>query len=309
MVQADDGLEITEELPLPAELRGPWRSIETAALPYLVALAGQDAGRMFCLDRRDLTIGRNGDADIVIKDGAISRNHARFSVLPDGKVMVLDLGSTNGTWVEGRRVDRCVLHDGERVLIGTSTVLKLGYRDSAEASVVSHLYESATRDPLTGLFNRRWFAEQVEREVAWHRRHRRPLSMLLLDLDHFKTINDSFGHLAGDAVLRQLGAVCLRQCRTEDAMARYGGDEFVCLLRETAAGGGAVVARRLCSAVSHTRFCHRDRDQEIVIPATISIGLATRQGDELVDPTTLVADADRQLLRAKAAGRNRVICS
>jgi diguanylate cyclase (GGDEF)-like protein len=303
-LRADE--EITVELPLPAEFRAPVGGSGVVLRPYLVVLSGEQVGRMFRLDEGELTVGRTLGADIVIADAGMSRNHARFSLLPDNKVLLVDLDSTNGTWVDGRRHQRGVLHEGERVLLGTSTVLKLGYRDPAEASAVGHLYESATRDPLTGLFNRRWFAEQLDREVAWHRRQGRPLSLILFDLDHFKAINDTFGHLAGDAVLRQLGTVCQRQCRTEDAMVRYGGDEFACLLRETAAAGGVVVARRLCAAISHARFSHTDCGRELVIPTTVSVGLATQQGAELGEPGALIADADRQLFRAKAEGRNRV---
>ncbi len=296
----------TEEIPLPVELRAVWPQAHGAVQPCLLVLSGADVGRMVSLDQRDVVVGRAGDADLTLNDDGVSRRHARFSVLADSKVQVTDLGSRNGTWVEGQRVERWILSDGERILLGNGTVLKFGLRDALEASCVNGLYESATRDPLTGLFNKRWLLDHLDREIAWHRRHDRPLSLILIDLDHFKAINDVHGHLAGDEVLRQVGAVCLRQCRSEDVFARFGGDEFACVLRETPLGGGEVVAHRFCAAVAEQRFSLVQALRPVIVPATVSVGLATQHGPELSDPAALFAAADRYLYLSKELGRNRV---
>lgn len=276
------------------------------AASYLVVLAGSDVGRLYRLQRCRTVIGRSPDAQIVLEDATISRRHAAITYSSDGRVRIMDLGSRNGTWVEGRRITEHCLADGERIQVGAATTLKFGFQDGLEETFISQLYGSATHDSLTGVFNRRAFLEHLNREIAWHKRRGRPLSLVLADIDDFKAINDRYGHAAGDVVLKQLAEVCRAQCRSEDVLARLGGDEFVAVLRGTGEGEGALVAERLRGAVDASEFVHATRGVVHSISITLSIGVVTRAGGELLDGGFLLDAADRNMYRSKALGKNRV---
>ncbi|RMG11828.1 MAG: GGDEF domain-containing protein [Deltaproteobacteria bacterium] len=274
--------------------------------PYLIVLSGTSVGRMFKIQAGEMLIGRSPDCDIMLDDDGVSRKHARLICTPDGKVKILDLGSTNGTWVEGSRVDFHGLQDGDRIQIGSATILKYGYQDSVEEQFVSQLYESATQDGLTGLHNKRYFLEALHKEFAWHRRHGAPLTLILFDIDFFKKINDTYGHHAGDRVLMQVAQTCKRQLRTEDLLARYGGEEFACILRQTTVEQATVVAERVRRAVESTVFESEHSDgSRLRIPVTISVGVAGLS-PQLSDEAALIQRADHFLYEAKRGGRNRV---
>src|SRR5262249_51262696 len=151
----------------------------------------------------------------------------------DGRYFLEDLGSTNGTFIAGRRIDVCEITPGERIQLGPNMVVRFAITDDAEEELQRRLYESSTRDSLTRIYNRQYFTERLMAEVAYSRRQRVKLAVLLLDLDNFKTINDTYGHLTGDMVLRLVSAAMQRLVRIEDLVARYGGEEFVVLARST----------------------------------------------------------------------------
>ena len=159
-------------------------------------------------------------------------------------------------------------------------------------------------DGLTGLYNKRFFLEAIEAEVARARRYRRELSLLMFDIDHFKRVNDSFGHLAGDQILKDLGKLVVTRARREEIVARYGGEEFAILVPETGREGATELAEQLRAKVEGHEFSFEGE----VIPMTISIGVAALTEEDW-DPTAFVKAADEALYRAKAAGRNRVSCS
>jgi diguanylate cyclase (GGDEF)-like protein len=274
--------------------------------PYLVVLAGGDVGRVYRLERSRTVIGRAPDAQIVLEDTGVSRHHAAILCGPDGSVRITDLSSRNGTWVEGRRVTEHGLADGERIQLGAGMTLKIGFQDGVEEAFIAQLYGSATRDSLTGVFNRRAFVDHLAREIAWHKRRGRPLTLVLLDIDNFKAINDRYGHATGDAILKQLAEICRGQCRTEDVLARLGGDEFVAVLRGTGEVDGALVAERLRAAVAVAEFLHTKGDVVRRISMTVSIGVVTRTGGEIADSDALLDAADRNMYRSKAMGKNRV---
>jgi len=277
--------------------------------PYLMVLAGKAVGRMFKVVSGEMLIGRAPECDIMLDDDGVSRKHARLICRPDGSVSILDLGSTNGTWVESQRIDLKSLRDGDRIQIGSASILKYGYQDTVEEQFHARLYESATQDGLTGVYNKRFFLDRLEQEFAWHRRHSSPLTLLFSDLDYFKNVNDTFGHQAGDFVLRELSQVVLQQIRVEDVFARYGGEEFACILRQTNASDATVLAERIRRAVERHRFAYVDPSQEgsdeLVIPVTISSGVCELKAP-MKDIEHFIEAADRYLYRAKEAGRNRV---
>jgi len=269
--------------------------------PYLVVVAGPSAGRLIRVDAR-MTLGRAPDAEVRLDEDGVSRRHAAISSQPDGTVEIRDLGSTNGTLVNDEPIDRRVLRDGDRVIIGHTAILKFSYCDAVEEAVQRNLYESATRDGLTGAHNRRWFDEAAAAELAFARRHNRPLSLIMVDIDHFKLVNDRYGHPGGDAVLRALGELMTRTVRHEDAVARYGGEEFAILLRDIGLAEAVQCAERVRRAIAEARVEHAGQ----VIPVTASFGVAAVQGGDGPTPAALVQAADRCLYLAKERGRNRV---
>ena len=269
---------------------------------YIVVLSGRSVGRMYRVSGGMMSIGRDPECEIHLDDEGVSRRHAVIETDNDTS-QVRDLASTNGTWVEGDRiaVDPIRLHDGSRIRVGPVTILKYGVQDSVEQKFLSQLYQSATRDGLTGVYNKRFFLDQLRQELAWHKRHDQPLTLMLVDIDHFKTVNDTHGHQAGDSVLHQLAAQLNRGCRTEDILARYGGEEFAVILRLTSSGEAGKIAERLRDSVALHPFNHGETE----IPITISLGVVTRGGGELSKAEDLIEEADKLLYRAKEHGRNR----
>jgi two-component system, cell cycle response regulator len=268
---------------------------------HMVVLSGSGLGRMFPVGGRPMIIGRSLSADIVVDDVGVSRQHAVVEQL-ETATKIRDMGSTNGTWVEGERVgpEGRVLENGVHIRIGPGTILKYGFKDELENKLLNALYQSATRDGLTGVYNRRYFSERLKGEVAYHKRHKLPLSLLLLDIDHFKRLNDTYGHPYGDAVLKQVAIILSQGVRAEDVVVRYGGEEFAIICRQTEPNEALNIAERIRSMVARTRFT----DQRIETRATISIGVGTLTGSELTSAESLVELVDQNLYRAKSGGRN-----
>ncbi len=283
----------------PSQRAGPAES-----RPYLLVLAGPHLGEIHPLPPdRDLAIGRGDGADIRLRDEGVSRRHAVLRVEGDA-AWLRDLGSQNGTHVDGARVNAIQLKDGARVQLGFSTVLKLAFIDQVEAEYQRRLAQGAMHEPLTGLYNRRHFQERLAAELASAQRHQRALALLFVDIDHFKAVNDRYGHLAGDEVLRMVAYVLQGALRKEDVLARYGGEEFVILARETSANGARALAERVRKAVERSRCGFQEHE----LAVTVSVGAVVVGGLQHYLPgeteRKLLGMADRALYEAKAAGRN-----
>jgi two-component system, cell cycle response regulator len=270
----------------------------------LLTIRGRSVGQLLELNELPVTVGRAPDAGLLIDDVAVSRRHARVWKGPDG-FTIEDLGSTNGVFVNGVRETRRVLRNGDRIQIGTTTVLKFCFQDEMETSFQKSLYDSATRDGLTGLYNRRIFIETLQVDFSYSYRNDTPLSLLLLDLDHFKLVNDSHGHLAGDWVLKETAAIIQRGLRTEDVAGRHGGEEFAVLLRYTSGPGAYIIAERIRRGIEERRFEHEGR----AIRVTTSIGVATLGGRCYDTWEQMIEAADSHLYKAKQLGRNRTHCA
>jgi diguanylate cyclase (GGDEF)-like protein len=275
--------------------------------PCLVVLSGAHLGEIFPV-QDGVIIGRDEEATLrLLDDEGVSRRHARIIPFGDGG-RVIDLESQNGTFVDGERVRDCLLKDGAKIRIGQKTVLKFAQYDAIEEAAQRHLLEAALRDSLTHAFNRRYFLERMGAEIRFADRHNQPLAMLLLDIDHFKQINDRFGHPVGDQVLCSFAELLTRTLRAEDVLARYGGEEFAVLARGIAAPNALLLAERLRKRVSALEFAPKGPS----LGLTVSIGVASfpdgptpcRSAQEAVD--RLIARADAALYRAKNSGRNRV---
>ena len=268
---------------------------------YLIVLTGSNVGEMYRLEDGESVIGRGTAATIRLGDDGISRRHARV-VVENNKVRIEDLGSANGTLVNGSLVKDAPLRDGDKIQFGSTTILKFTYHDKLEENFQRAMYDAALRDDLTKAFNKKHFLDRLEQEVAFVRRHTAPLSLVMFDVDHFKRVNDTFGHVAGDYVLSKLAAVAHGAVRAEDLFARYGGEEFSILCRGIPLLSAGSMAERLRASVESTEFVFDARE----IPVTISLGVAAMPDLPAENGTQLIAAADEALYAAKHGGRNRV---
>ncbi len=269
----------------------------------LVLIHAQDRthlGKKWTLNGEEtLTIGRDASAAIVVDAPSVSRTHAKIE--PRGRDhALLDLNSTNGTFLNDRLVSEQTLRDGDRFKVGPA-IFKFFAGGDVEAQYHEEIYNLMVTDALTQASTKRFFLETLEREMGRARRHARPLSLAMFDIDHFKKINDTHSHLAGDDVLRDLGATILAQVRAEECFARYGGEEFALVLPETAREGAVTVAEKVRAAVEAHRFSF----EGAVIPVTISLGVAELAA-EMKTPQQLIKAADDKLYESKRSGRNRV---
>jgi diguanylate cyclase (GGDEF)-like protein len=264
---------------------------------------GPTMGCRYPLSDHLLVIGRGEDCDIKLTDHSVSRRHARIDQVNDG-FYVSDQNSTNGTFVNDKQIDTArLLRDGDYLRVGNCLYRYLA-AENIEAEYHEEIYRLTILDGLTQIHNARYLNEFLEREVVRSQRHARPLSFLALDIDRFKSLNDSLGHLCGDFVLRELAEVIRLNVRTEDLFARCGGEEFAIVLVETTKCGAVQVAERVREAVSKHRF----QFESAPIALTVSIGVASTMGEPEVSATLLRRAADEKLYEAKRTGRNKV-CS
>ncbi|NJK62513.1 MAG: GGDEF domain-containing protein [Synechococcaceae cyanobacterium SM2_3_1] len=269
--------------------------------PCLITLMGFEIGKLYPL-RSSLIIGRGAAADLRLQGSGISREHCRILLKAEG-VILEDRNSSNGTYLNGRRIWREVLTDGDKIQIGSSTVLRFTYCDELEERVARLLGDLALRDSLTNAYSKRYFMDRLDSEVHFSLRQQSCLSLLLFDLDNFKQINDRYGHLAGDWVLARFAERVQINIRNEDIFARYGGEEFVVLTRDTAGDLGLSLANRLRQQVENLILNYEGR----LISLTTSIGLATMPLGGITSASHLIAAADQALYSAKAMGRNCVM--
>ena len=265
----------------------------------LVIIYGEDLGRRIPISTQPMIVGRSSKSEIQLDQEAVSRNHCRIRY--NGKhFMIRDLGSTNGTYVDDKLIDETRLRDGDQIKIGR-TILKFILGSNVETQYHEEIYRIMTTDGLTQVHNKRYFDEMLGREVSRARRYERHFCLLIFDVDHFKKINDAYGHLAGDAALRQIGAIAKGRVRTNDVIARIGGEEFGLITPEIHLEGAADLARKLNRIVRDERFEFENERIEI----TISVGAAQWQS-HYENPSEIIKAADEKLYEAKRLGRDRV---
>ena len=269
----------------------------------LTVLTGTAAGQMYRLPEGSSVVGRAQNAELRIAEEGVSRRHA--CVRREGEaVLIDDLGSVNGTYVNGERIgEGRVLEEGDKIQVGPMTVLRFAHHHEIDERFHQRLVASALRDPLTRLFNKRYLLDRLDSELKFALRHGTPLSVLMLDVDHFKELNDRHGHLAGDAVLAHLATVLQKAVRNEDIVARFGGEELMIVLRAIGLDQAAALGERLRRLVEGTVVRYRGRE----LSATVSIGAAGFPDVRFETVEQLVEAADQALYRAKRDGRNRVV--
>ena len=254
-------------------------------------------GRRIDLTHEEVSIGRSDQCTVYVNSDLVSRRHAVINRVL-GHYIVVDLKSTNGTFLNDLRIERAELKDGDLLRTG-KTVLKY-LENNLELEYMQHILSLAAVDSLTGLFNKRHFDEVFGKEVSRSDQARQPLSLIVLDIDHFKKINDGYGHPAGDAVLKHVASIVKSQIRQTDTLCRVGGEEFALVLPQTPLSLAAQAAELIRSAVENA-VCEVAGTP---IPATLSLGVAQLGPGEV--PEGLYQRADERLYAAKHGGRNRV---
>ena len=271
----------------------------SGGLECLVQVYGQNVGRKYDLFEDVVTIGRDPDNTILLESDSVSRRHARIERFGDHR-WVIDLNSTNGTYLDDVLVQpRLRLCSGQFLKIG-DTIFKYLSGDDIETSYYEEIHRMAVTDGLTQIPNKRALADFLDREAARARRHDRPLALLMLDIDHFKQINDTLGHLTGDVVLRELAALVAPRVRRDEMFARYGGDEFVIALPETLLPAAVEFAETIRRLVAE----HRVEFEGQAVHVTVSIGVAQFSPLHHAGPDDLLKAADANLYAAKSRGRN-----
>lgn len=272
----------------------------------LVVVSGAEKGAVFPLNPGTATLGRSAQhSDFVISGRGLSRAHARLEISEAAEVMVEDLESTNGLFVNGTKTMRGPLKPGDTLTLGPDVSLRLDAPDQSIQSLLQEMHKGATLDVLTGLINRRSFLERLEEETAATHRHSLQTCLAMVDVDRFKSVNDTYGHPAGDAVLVEVARRLSKHVRQEDVVARFGGEEFVVLLRHTDLAGGVVLLDRLRGFVSEEPIAVPTPEGNQTIQVTFSAGIT--QLDQKSSGEQLLERADVALYEAKRTGRNRVV--
>lgn len=274
----------------------------------LILYSGTETGKRFVLDSHSMTIGRLPNTEIYIDTPSVSRRHAELAVSGD-LVTIRDLDSANGTFINDLRTDGVVtLKDGDLIRLG-KVFLKFYEHESLDALIHDRIYRMATVDAGTELFNRQYLNDVLKSEIKLARLTTRPLSVIYYDLDHFKSVNDRYGHSTGDLVLKESASVVKGMVRKGDVLGRLGGEEFIVVLPGTPLEEAAELAERIRIAIEAHVF-HVETDSRGAKTAqqhrqTVSLGVTQLDG-EMVEAKGLLDAADRQLYRAKHSGRNKV---
>lgn len=285
-------------------LEDTWSFIKNRRLhPYLVIFIGQDSGKCHELKPGSMTIGRSPEADITIEDDWASRIHCVIH-WQDDVFELEDRDSTNGIYVNTHKIERVQVQPGVPIQVGHS-LLKIEFKDEAELELEQNLHRSASIDGLTGIFNRQYFMKRAAEEVAYAHRHQRLLGIIMIDIDHFKLINDTYGHQMGDFVLNQLASLIYAKKRPEDVFARYGGEEFIILPRgELSQEGMLMHCERLRQTIEAAEFAFGDTHVRITISLGFHLAMVAK-GDQEPSIDDWIGKADEALYRAKDLGRNR----
>jgi diguanylate cyclase (GGDEF)-like protein len=273
---------------------------------YLIMVSGGIPGAMLRLTAAGTRLGRSAENTFQFREITVSRQHAVLAADAHGMVWLTDLGSTNGTCINERRIPADTplrLKDGDRIRLGSMVVLKFVRLDPCEEEFQRQMFERTVRDELTGLFNRAYFLNQVAPLAEQSALRGLGLAILMLDIDHFKQVNDTFGHDAGDRVLREVAGVLREATRAEDLVARYGGEEFVLALPVVAPDQATERAERIRETLAERRIVA----DGAALHVTASLGLAFAPADRVYSPAALITAADRCLYQAKHLGRNRIV--
>ncbi len=278
-----------------------------------VVISGSELGRRYPLPSSEARIGRVSTNELVVDDRSISRTHARVFPTPEGFV-IEDLASTNGLLINEIATTRKVLRDGDIIKLGR-TVLKFLTNTNLEVDYHTEVYKLSTTDALSGCYNKRYLINQLERDLSRALRYKRSLSVILFDIDHFKLLNDTLGHIAGDAALVTVAQRVREVIRRADTLARYGGEEFVVLVPEIDGPQAMLMGEKLRLAIAERPILIAEQPTRL----TVSVGIADMEsyadavrlrGEDprtaAPDPHLMLRLADERMYEAKQSGRNCV---
>lgn len=294
----------TAERSLPSEI------ISRDIKPALVFLSGDLIAVPIPLEREEVILGRTLEADVRVNDTKISRKHAKINMIHDAEkdvteYVLTDLGSKNGTFLNGRRIEQANLHNGDKIAIGEH-ILRFDLLDEIDREYQKQIHRLISHDDLTGLLSSRSFFSELRREAGRAKVENRPFCVLMMDVDHFKDVNDTYGHLTGSKTLEELGGCIVKSLRSGDAAARFGGEEFAAFLLDAELPQALVAAERIRSEIDKRKFSVLKRGKRTETHhITISIGISSYPEDSR-DPIELIEMADSALYRAKREGRNRI---
>jgi diguanylate cyclase (GGDEF)-like protein len=278
--------------------------------PALVSLRGELIAASIPLERNEVTLGRAIEADVRVNDYRASRLHARIVTAKDpqsgeSKCKIVDLNSTNGTLVNGSPVTEAELKEGDKITIGDQ-LFRFQMLDDIDREFQQHVHRLLVHDDLTGLLTSKSFFSELRQEASRAAAESMPFCVLMMDLDHFKLVNDTYGHLVGSQTLEEVGSIIKKALRAGDVAARFGGEEFAAFLLDADYAQALVASERVRSAIEAHEFPASrldSPDQPRTHRITISIGVASFP-DDATDPIALVELADSALYRAKRDGRN-----
>lgn len=270
---------------------------------YLIIIDGDDVGKIYPLDKKTITIGRSEESDIQLTDFSCSREQAIIEFNDNNKPVLKDLDSTNGTFVNGSKITEVNIEDGDKILLGFSSVFKFAIQDSLEAKFHMNFYESSVNDHLTGAFNKKYFLDILSKEFSYFLRHHTSLGLLMLDIDFFKKVNDTYGHIVGDIVLKEVVKRIKNDLRNEDVLCRYGGDEFAVIFRDFKSDFVKITAERIRLFFDGRPINCKDHKVNI----SVSIGTATIDNENIAKPEDMIELADANLYKAKHSGGNCIV--
>jgi diguanylate cyclase (GGDEF)-like protein len=270
-----------------------------------------DFGKTFTFSENAIRIGRDKSSHVRLDDRKVSKRHCEISVIKTGdleQIGIKDLRSTNGTYVNSELVRQRIMANGDKITVG-ETVIRFNYHDAIDEEYHSKLFNFAATDALTGLYNRRYILNELDRQHKIAKRNRRPYSIAILDIDDFKQVNDTYGHQAGDEYLRQVAFTINHTLREQDNCGRLGGEEFLVILPETDLEGAAHLANRIRERIEDAAVMYGGQS----ITSTVSAGVSqahfstapTKEQTEGID--TLIQRADKALYDAKNSGKNKVV--
>jgi len=258
-------------------------------------------GKTYSFFKNIIKIGRDETNDFSINDIKISKFHCEIRISIDNEksdIQIIDLNSTNGTYVNGQLIEKTMLSSGDKIELG-DVIIRYTLNDDIEDKYHSKLYDFATIDALTGLKNKRFIMNELGNQIRISKRNNRKLSLMIIDIDDFKKLNDSYGHIAGDSFLKKTAFHLNQSLREQDSAGRFGGEEFIILLPETDIAGASILAERIRKTIEESKIFFEKNE----IKTTVSIGIAEFKNDS---PEELVNRADKELYRAKNSGKNKV---
>lgn len=279
--------------------------------PALVFLTGDLLAVPIPLEREEVILGRALEADVRVNDQKTSRKHARINAIPDKETgvtnyVLTDLSSRHGTLLNGQKIRQETLQNGDKITIGEH-ILRFEFLDEIDREFHRQIHRLLSHDDLTGLLSSRSFFSELRRESARAKAESRPFCVLMMDVDFFKNVNDTYGHLTGSKTLEEIGYTITQNLRSGDVAARFGGEEFAAFLLHAEIGQGLVAAERMRSEIEKQDFTviRHGKSSEEKHRVTISVGVASYP-DDSTDVIELVEMADSALYRAKREGRNRI---